>query len=86
MVYNGWSLIIVHYGLKMIISNFSILLQSRTIKIKDEIKYCNYYHFINDVLLVQFVGQRLCMIFSISIANFLPTLHSHLDVTYSHNF
>ena len=37
--------------------------------------------FQNFLLLVLFVGQRLCIDFSISRASFLTTLHSHLDVT-----
>ena len=34
-------------------------------------------------LLTLFVGQRLCINFSISRANFLTTLRSHLDITCS---
>jgi hypothetical protein len=34
-------------------------------------------------LLALSVGQRLCINFSVSRANFLTTLRSHLDVTYS---
>ena len=36
--------------------------------------------------LVLSVGQRLCIDFSVSKANFLTTLRSHLDVTYSCHF
>ena len=37
----------------------------------------------NYALLALFVGQRLCIDFSVLRANFLTTLHSHLEVTCS---
>ena len=37
-------------------------------------------------LLALFVGQRLCINFSVSRANFLTTLRSHLDITCSYYF
>ena len=39
--------------------------------------------YINWDLLALFVGQRLCINFSVSKANFLTTLRSHLDATRS---
>ena len=37
----------------------------------------------NHLLLALFVGQRVCINFSVSRANFLTTLHSYLDITCS---
>ena len=45
----------------------------------------NPHHFL-ECLLALYVGHRLCINFSVSRANFLTTLSSHLNVTCSYYF